>query len=87
MRIFKNSTFNNFAIIGILELTNCLESKLRKLDLMVGVRFDKGFEEDLCPGWIGGDVRVMGIEGRWEDGGKALSTGHDVHVKVSTFDS
>jgi hypothetical protein len=87
MRIFKNRTFDHFAIIRVLELTHCLEPKLRELDLVVGVGFDEGFQEDSARDGVGGDIRVMEIEGRWEDGGRALGTGHDVHVKVSTFDS
>jgi hypothetical protein len=87
MRIFKNWTFDHFAINGVLELTHCLEPELRKLDLVVGVRFDEGFQEDSARDGIGGDIRVMEIEGRREDGDRALSTGHDIHVKVGTFDS
>ena len=87
MRIFKNWTVDNFAIIRVLELTHCLEPELRKLDLVVGIGFDEGFQEDSARDWIGGDIRVMEIEGRREDGDRALGTWHDVHVEVSTFDS
>jgi hypothetical protein len=44
MRIFKNWTLDHFAIIRVLELTHCLEPKLRKLDLVVGIGFDEGFQ-------------------------------------------
>jgi len=87
MTIVKNRTFDNFAIIRVLELTHCLEPELGKLDLVVGVRIDEGFQEGLAPDWIGGDIVVKVAECRWEDVDRALSTWHDVHVKVGALDT